>query len=309
MSKIIVGVDGSHRSDDALALASSVARHTAAEIVLARAYPYDDAAGHLGDSARRHNLREAAQLVLDQARAHADPALHITTRTIADPSPSRALHTLAERERASLVVIGSSHRGAVGRVFAGTTAERLLHGSPCPVAVAPRGMAHGGSISRIAVGWDRSAESGAALDAAIAIARALGAELHIVEVLDIQWAGTPAILPGSGAELAAHQPAARARDGLNEVVSGLPADVRVDAAVVLGDPVADLVNQTEDADLLVLGSRGYGPRRAVLLGGVSGRVVRKSACPVIVVPRGVERQLEDLFPPAAVMEPTPPAAA
>ena len=308
MSKIIVGVDGSDRSDDALALASSIARSTAAEIVLARAYPYDDAVGHVGDSARRHDLREAAQDVLDRVREHSDTDLHVTTRTIADPSPSRALHTLAEREHASLVVIGSSHRGAIGRVFAGTTAERLLHGSPCAVAVAPRGMAHGEPISRITVGWDRSAEAAAALGAATAIARAVGAELHLVEVLDIQWAGTPAIIPGSGAELAAHQPAARARARLDEAASGLPADLRVETALVLGDPVADLLKRSEDADLLVLGSRGYGPRRAVLLGGVSGRVVRRSACPVIVVPRGVERPLEDLFPPASVMEPTPPAA-
>jgi nucleotide-binding universal stress UspA family protein len=302
VSKIIVGVDGSDRSDEALALASSLARRTAAEIVLVRAYPFDDESGHLGDSSRRHHLREDAQQTLDRLRAHTDIGLQVTSRTIADPSPSRALHTLAEREHAALVVIGSSHRGAVGRVFAGTTAERLLHGSPCAVAVAPRGLARGKSISRITVGWDRSAEAGAALAAAISIARAVGAELRIVEILDIQWAGTPAIIPGSGAELAAHQPAARARASLDEVVAGVPADVRAETAVVLGNPVGDLVRQSEGADLLVLGSRGYGPRRAVLLGGVSGRVVRKATCPVIVVPRGVEAPLEDLFQPAALAE-------
>ena len=100
--------------------------------------------------------------MLDELREHAGAGLRITTRTIADTSPSRALHILAEIERASLVVIGSSHRGAVGRVFAGTTAERLLHGAPCPVAVAPRGTARGEEISRIAVGWDGSAEAGGA---------------------------------------------------------------------------------------------------------------------------------------------------
>ena len=57
----------------------------------------------------------------------------------------------------------------------------------------------------------------------------------------------------------------------------------------------DAQDDAEDADLLVLGSRGYGPRRAVLLGGVSGRVVRRAACPVIVVPRAIEKPLEELF--------------
>src|SRR4051812_21142935 len=87
VSEIIVGVDGSDRSDDALALPASLARRTDAEIVLARAYPYDDAAGHLGDSWRRHPLREDAQQTLDRVREQADATLRITTRTIADPSP------------------------------------------------------------------------------------------------------------------------------------------------------------------------------------------------------------------------------
>jgi len=137
------------------------------------------------------------------------------------------------------------------------------------------------------------------------IARAVGAELRVVEILDIHRAGTPTMIPGSGAELAAHQPAARAGAALDEVVAGLPGDVHVETAIVLGGPVGDLVRQSEDADLLVLGSRGYGPRRAVLLGGVSGRVVRRAACPVIVVPRGVERPLEDLFRPAPPAETAP----
>ena len=75
---------------------------------------------------------------------------------------------------------------------------------------------------------------------------------------------------------------------------------------MMGDPVGDLV-ASGDADLLVLGSRGYGPATCRCW-CVSGRMVRKSACPVIVVPRGVERPLEDLFPPVSQMEPAPPAA-
>ena len=44
---------------------------------------------------------------------------------------------------------------------------------------------------------------------------------------------------------------------------------------------------------MVVGSRGYGPLKAVLLGGVSGQLIRSAACPVIVVPRGaaVDRRL------------------
>jgi Universal stress protein family len=44
-------------------------------------------------------------------------------------------------------------------------------------------------------------------------------------------------------------------------------------------------------DLLVTGSRGYGPLRAVMVGGVTGRVMHDAACPVVVIPRGVESPL------------------
>ena len=53
--------------------------------------------------------------------------------------------------------------------------------------------------------------------------------------------------------------------------------------------------ETEGVDLMIAGSRGYGPYQAVLLGCVSGRLVRDASCPVLVVPRGIEAPLEDLF--------------
>ncbi len=295
MPKIIVGAGPADRRDDALSLATVLARRTGAELVLVRAYPFDDAPGHVSDSVRRHRLRERAQEALDRTRAEADGALRITTRTIADPSPARALHTLAERERASLIVIGSSHRGAVGSVFAGTTAESLLQGAPCAVAIAPKGFgdADRDAIARVTVGWDRSGASTTALEAATAIARALAADLRIVEVLDMRWAGTPAIVGWRGAGDGG--PDSRARAQLDEVVASVPGDVPVEAAVMLGDPVGELATLSEDADLLVLGSRGYGPRRAVLLGSVSRRVIRRAACPVLVIPRGTAASIEDLF--------------
>jgi nucleotide-binding universal stress UspA family protein len=68
---------------------------------------------------------------------------------------------------------------------------------------------------------------------------------------------------------------------------------------VAGSPRRELASQTDGMDLLLLGSRGYGPRRAVLLGGVSHVVVREAACPVIVLPRGARPGLSELFAPAA----------
>ena len=75
------------------------------------------------------------------------------------------------------------------------------------------------------------------------------------------------------------------------------ADAQIDAEVesVYGDPAESLLGFTGSLDLLVMGSRAYGPRRAVLLGGVSKRVTAESKCPVIVLPRDAEFPLRDLI--------------
>ena len=306
MSTIIVGVDGSDRSADALSFAARLARSARGSLVLASAYPYDDGVARL-DTELRHRLREAAERSLDRMRRQVPPGIPVTTRTIADRSPARALHALAVHEHASLVVLGSSHRGTAGRVVVGTTAERLLHGAPCPVAVVPRG-ASPGSLDTVVAGWDARPESAAALDAATAVAQASGARLRVVQVLDATWLSQPerAAWPGLIADPRTHERSAR--DRLEQVVAGLPPAVRAEALIVHDEPARALAAQSEDADLLVLGSRGYGPHRAVLLGSVSSRAVRASACPVIVVARGVSAPLEDLFRPSMLARAMPRAA-
>ena len=86
-----------------------------------------------------------------------------------------------------------------------------------------------------------------------------------------------------------------ARQDLDHVVAGLPAEVRAAAVFLTGDPAQALAAQTGTLDLLVAGSRGYGPLRAVMTGGVTGRVLRDAACPVVVLPRGVETPLGEFF--------------
>jgi nucleotide-binding universal stress UspA family protein len=68
----------------------------------------------------------------------------------------------------------------------------------------------------------------------------------------------------------------------------------VETDISAQDAADFLIAASANVDLLVCGSRGYGPRRAVLLGGVSRRVVAESACPVIVLARGVEFNLDAL---------------
>jgi nucleotide-binding universal stress UspA family protein len=185
-------------------------------------------------------------------------------------------------------VIGSSHRGAIGRVLAGTTAERLLHGAPCPVAVVPLGYREReeSPIRTIGVGFDGSEESQRALNAASDAARRLDADLRVIRIFDAGMIGTPAVLAEPVRRAAVQEAETSARDVVERAVAGLPDDVRAETIFMAGGATRELVSQTSGLDLLLLGSRGYGPRRAVLLGGVSHVVVREAACPVIVLPHG-----------------------
>jgi nucleotide-binding universal stress UspA family protein len=299
VSKIIVGVDDSERSKDAVALAARLAGPSDAELVLVRVFPFDDVPGRgAATAAYEQYLREEALAALGRAADGLPETIRSRTHAVPNLSPARGIQELAAREIASLIVIGSSHRGAFGRVMAGTTAERLLHGAPCPVAVAPLGyhQAVEDGIASIAVGYDASPEAEAALSGALVLARSLGARLKLIDVIDVMWFATPALMSGPGYYLDPEDLEERARTRLAKKVASLPADVAVEVQVLTGSPASELAERSNEADLLVVGSRGYGPHRAVLLGSVSGTLVRSAACPVLVVPRGIATPLEDLFP-------------
>ena len=76
---------------------------------------------------------------------------------------------------------------------------------------------------------------------------------------------------------------------LNRAAASVSHDLHAEATLLVGDPVLVLEHEAADRglDLLVLGARGYGPLRRVLLGSVSTEVMCHSPCPVMVVPRSV----------------------
>lgn len=296
MSTIVVGIDGSERGRDAVALAARLARDSGAGLALVCAYPDEHLATRFSGGEYEQMLREWAEASIAAARGDAADIDAVAGVAVSDRSPARALQEHAAREGAALIVIGSSHRGGVGRVLAGTTAERLLHGAPCPVAVAPNGYRERdtGRLETIAVAYRDAPEARAALAAATEMARATGARLRVVEVVDTRWAGA-----AGGAWPAYEIPAgdieAGVRGRLAKAVGSLPPDITAEPVVAIGEAAHELVEESAHADLMVVGSRGYGPHRAVLLGSVSGRLVREAACPVLVLPRGVEAPLAALF--------------
>ena len=237
-------------------------------------------------------MREQAEEMLARARRILSDGVYADYRVVAATSAARGLHELAEAERADAVVVGSAHRGPLGRTFPGPTGERLLHGSAVPVAVAPRGLREHprADLRTIAVAYLDTPEGHAALEAAAGLAAACGARLRLLTVV-APPAEVLAPIIGRDAEQAfVSRLRELARRSLDDALAGLPAGVDAAAEVGEGDVVDALATlDRRDADLVVCGSRGYGPVRRVLLGGVSSRLLRRAACPLLVVPRRAER--------------------
>jgi nucleotide-binding universal stress UspA family protein len=281
---IVVGVDGTDCGLDAVALAARLARATADPLLLVCVYPEEPRPGARVDA----EIRRHADAALDAARAELDGAA-AELRATASTSPARGLAELAERDGAAAVVVGSSSRGAIGRVLSGGTAERLLHGSGCPVAVAPRGYRrHAGPLGALAAAFIDTPEGHEAVRVAAGLAASSGLPLtlHSVIAVSTNWFVPPAVRREEEA-LVPEEVRQGYRKALDEALARVPGGVRASGELHYGDVVDELSMLGErGADLLVCGSRRYGPVRRVLLGSVSSALVRQASLPVLVAPRG-----------------------
>lgn len=285
LAKIIVGYDGSPEARDALALGRLLAELTEGQLILAAVLPVKSEA--IGVEGYEAALKEDSDRLFAAVLPELSD-LNIQTRVAGDDPPADALHALAQAEGADAIVLGSTHRGPVGRIYPGSVAERLLHGAPCAVAVAPRGFAsRTHSEPRVlAVAFDSSPESQTALEVATELAQAAEATLRVVAVHEPFTATTASIAPMGAAGVGASTQREAMQKRLDEAVAGLPAPLRGKGLLLKGRPAEELLREAElGIDLLVLGSRGRGAFGRVLLGGVSARVLLSAPCPVLVMPR------------------------
>ncbi len=294
---ILVGYDGSASSGDALVLAEMLAQPTKANVVIAYVFErhlyaippagyarWEEFLHEDGEKIVRRGLRDAK-------KHDSIPADHLQTKIVGASSPARGLHELAEELGADLTIVGASNRSRIGQALIGSTAQRLLHGSHSPVCVAPAGFGKSKRTAShlIAVGYDGSSEAKLALDSAWHIAAESGGGVRVLSV-----AIPPPLIHGKGAGSGQGYQELKAgieemvQEELDEAVSRQPANVETEGVLLRGDPAIELCRAAADADLLFMGSRGYGPFGRVLTGSVSGAVIEASVCPVVISPRAVE---------------------
>jgi nucleotide-binding universal stress UspA family protein len=203
-------------------------------------------------------------------------------------SPAGVMHDLAEQLDPAAIVVGSTHRGPVGRLLMGDVAAGLLHGSPCPVVIAPRGYdaTPEADAARIGVAFDGTPESDEALAFALAVVERTGGSVSCFTVLEpadrTGSTSVPGWVPSPAAEESRN---AHAQSIALRALDQAPAGALGSSEVLRGPVVDTLSGVSHELDLLVCGSRGYGALRSVLAGSVSRGLADKAACPLLVVPR------------------------
>jgi nucleotide-binding universal stress UspA family protein len=273
--QIVVGVDKHEGSRDAIALAKNLLAPDG-QLTLAHVFP-GDAHAYRGantgyEAADHERVRELLEGVREEAGVRANLRWRGGTHSV-----GRGLHELCEAVGADLLVTGSSRHGLLGRVLVGDDTRAALNGAPCAIATAPAGYA-GESVGmrEIGVGYDGSPESERALELARQLAAELGAKLSAFQAVSlptVAFAGGPFPFDGTV-------------DALVEDARGRIAILDgVEPHAAYGRPAEELAVYSASLDLLVVGSRGYGPIGHLIHGSTSQELARNARCPLLVLPR------------------------
>ncbi len=275
---VLVGIGPRTGAEDALALALKL-RGTEGELTVAHVY---DGLLHASLDDYVAAARERAWSLLEEVSQAA--GVDAAMRWRESPSVGRGLHELCEVTGADLLVVGSSRRGLLGRVLLGDDTHAALNGAPCAIAVAPAGYAaRPNGIRRIGVGYDGSPESEEALAAARTLADEHSAALAAMDAVSVP---TRAVLGGATALAGVIEDiVSAARERLARLDG-------VEPFAVYGSAAEELAAFSATVDLLVVGSRGYGPLGRLMHGSTSQQLTRLVRSPLLVLPRPAAASIE-----------------
>ena len=266
---VVAGVDGSDHGREALRFALSEAALRGARVTAVRAWsipPLTTTGVGIMPAYQvvRDGLAEGTAAELAQSVEEASSEASVEVEVV----QGDAAGALVERSAgAALVVVGSRGRGSVAGPLLGSVSQGVLHHAECPVAVVHKAERALGS--RVVVGVDGSPGASRAIQWAFAEAKLRSVPVHAVSAYEEPW--TLAAAGFSSAEIALEYRNALAGDAgrvVEEVRAAAPEGVEVTGEVVLASAGRALVDIAGD-DLLVVGSRGRGGFKSLLLGSVS----------------------------------------
>jgi nucleotide-binding universal stress UspA family protein len=275
---IVIGSDGSAQAEAALRFGGTLARALGARVVVVSAYVHTPPLrGDIG--AYELIMRDDADEIARRGAAAIQGVSDVKALVSSGATLAEALHRAAQAELADLLVVATSARRRIAGHQPGSMSERVMHHSPCPVAVVPPQESEP-RFTRIGVAVDGTPAARAALEFAFRLGERAGRDAPTFELLHVTPA--PEHVPQPGLSY----PPARLLDPeqLETIAAETAAHGELEVNEQMGDPAKELVRMSEGLDVLITGSRDQGAVKRLLLGSVSTHVVHNATCPVIVVP-------------------------
>jgi nucleotide-binding universal stress UspA family protein len=274
MTAYVVAVDGSDGSVEALRWAIDMAELHDATVTAVMAWSWLEQPEELAFSASYTEDDARSELATAVAAASAGRSTAVTQQVVCDlPVPG----LLTAAEGADLLVVGARGHGGFAALRVGSVSERMLESSPCPVAVVHVAAPVKGG--RVVVGIDGSDTATAALRWAAAEASARDAELEVVEA----WSLPVMVAAPYDGIVDIEQYESGERQLLAETLADPAlAGVRATGHLVAGGAGRALIEKSDGAGLVVVGSRGRGRILGALLGSTSRQVGQHAAGPVVV---------------------------
>ncbi|MGH3010918.1 MAG: universal stress protein [Gaiellaceae bacterium] len=291
---MVVGVTPDRRGRPALHLAALLARSADDDLVLCTVVPtpWPPSPAKV-DAEYRVELERVATEALVAARARIPADIPATTLVRSAHSVPAGLLEVAEEHDAGFLVVGSSTAGAFGRVALGSVSSHLVHSSPIPVAVPPRGYhcAPDARVVRVTAAYGGSEGSDDLVVAAAEVTARVGASLRLAS---FAVRSRPPYTSGVGSE-ADHSMIGQwvqevetaGRAALDRVEDLAAAPGKLETVIGYGESWQEALEDVEwqDGDVLAVGSSAVGPVARVFLGSRASKIVRNSPVPVAVVPR------------------------
>ncbi len=284
---VVAGLDGSHRDPAVLDWAATEAQQLGAPLHLVHAVDLGTPLSAYGELLTSPDIvdkveQESTRVVTEALATVAEnyPDLAVTSSM---PTGSPAGVVIMAAEGARELVVGSARKNRAERIVLGTTSLSVVAHAPCAVVLVPEDVALTGD-GRVVVGIDGSQHSRMAFDYAMEHASVIGKQVTTVTSWNVEVVdGVVVTEPGSPQwEAVQRRYRTMAEETIADIRDRHP-EVSVDVQVLHGRAAESITGVAEGADLVVIGSRGRGGFRGMLLGSVSQRVLTLATCPVAVL--------------------------
>lgn len=282
--RYVVGYTPNERGADAVALASAMARAQGAQLDLV--YVVKKGVPHEAQDADSGHVGAGEQAVLDAQReglALVPEDVSVEFHVRHAESFAGGLIDAAVEYHAGLIVVGAASSGLFKRHTVGSVANALLHASPVPVALAPRGYRRTEAVTRLTLAVGQRVGADAAIDVAIGAAQRRGAPLRMVSLVELDAEGDSGEVVN-----AAH---IHANTVLTEASHRLPEGHNVSVEVAHGRTIEECIDDLEwdDGEILLVGSSRLAEKNKLFIGSTANKVLRALPVPMVVIPRDYER--------------------